>query len=232
LTRRPLAGSVLAQRPFQGRQEPSRSRRIRRSTGWMPTGQPTPRIGQRTVCACEKRDSSAEGGGRSLDSRARSLVRFATSAGGLHGYRHEHAAAARMKGWHRIGLGPHFARIEGLARGAWQAHVLARDPGSDSLTGEVRVHGGPAGKHIEPLHEQTEFAEPVRLRLRRVRRRDSMKALPPSWKDAGGGKGGLPAIEVRPREIRSVRCHRSPFDQPRRRHGSCGGGGRSRSMQS
>ena len=59
-----------------------------------------------------------------------------------------------------------------------------------------------------------------------------MEALPPSWKDVSGGKGGLPAIEVRPCEIRSGGCHFSPFDQLRRRHGSRGGGGRSRSMRS
>jgi hypothetical protein len=87
------------------------------------------------------------------DSSARSRIRFATSAGRLHGYRHEDAATARMKRGHRIGLGPHFARIEGLARVTWQAHILAHDPCSDPLTGEVRMQGGPAGEHIEPLHE-------------------------------------------------------------------------------
>jgi len=212
--RRRLAGSVPAQRPFQARQEPPRSRRIHRSTGWMPRGPPTPRIERRTGCACERGDSSAGRGGRSPGSRARSLVRFATPAGGLHGYGHEDAAAARMKGRHRIGLGPDFACIEGLARGAWQARVLSRDPSSDPLTGEVRVHGGPAGEHIEPLHEQSEFTQPIRLRLGRVRRRHSVEALPPSWKDVRGGKGRLPAIEIRPREIRSGGCHRRPVDQP------------------
>ena len=137
-----------------------------------------------------------------------------------------------MKGRHRIELGPYFARVEGLARGAWQARVLALDAGSDSLSGEVRVHGGSAGEPVEPLHKQSEFAEPIRLRLGRVRRGDSVQALPPSWKDMGGGKGGLPAIEVRPREIRSGGCHCSSFDQPRRRYGSRAGGGRSRSMWS
>jgi hypothetical protein len=56
-----------------------------------------------------------------------------------------------MKGGHRIELGPHFARIEGLARGAWQPHILADDPGSDPPASEVSVHGGPAGEHVEPL---------------------------------------------------------------------------------
>jgi hypothetical protein len=42
----------------------------------------------------------------------------------------------------------------------------------------------------------------------------------------------LPTIEVGPREIRSAGCHRSPFDQLRRRHGTRGGAGRSRSMRS
>jgi hypothetical protein len=119
-----------------------------------------------------------------------------------------------MKGRHRIGLGPDFACIEGLARGAWQARVLSRDPSSDPLTGEVRVHGGPAGEHIEPLYEQSEFTQPICLRLGRVRRRHSVEALPPSWKDVRGGKGRLPAIEIRPREIRSGGCHRRPVDQP------------------
>ena len=58
-----------------------------------------------------------------------------------------------MKGWHRLELGPHFARIERLARGAWQAHVLTHDPSSEPLTREVRVHRGPAGEHIVPLDE-------------------------------------------------------------------------------
>jgi len=191
-----------------------------------------PRIERSTVCACEEGDSSAERGGRSLDSRTRSPVRFATSAHGRRGYRHEHAAAARMKGRHRIELGSHFARIERLARGAWQAHVLALDPSSQPLTGEVRVHGGPVGEHIAPLDEQSELAEPVRLRVRPVRRRGLVETLPPSRKDTGGGKGGLPTIEVRPREIRSAGCHRSPFDQSRRCHDIRGEAGRSRSMRS
>ena len=228
----PFAGGATAQRSYQERQGQSCSRRIRRSTGWMPTGQPAPRTERRTVCACERGDSGAERAGRSAASRAPSVVRFSTPAGGLRWYRHEHAPAARMKGWHSIELGPHFARIEGLAHGAWQARVLARDPGSDPLTSEMRVHGGPAGEHIEPFDKQTEFAEPIRLRFRRVRRRDSVEALPPSWKDVGGGKGGLPVIEVGPSEIRSAGCHRSPFHQPQRRHDSRGGGRRSRSMRS
>ena len=161
-------------------------------------------------------DASAERGGRSLDSRAWSPVRFTTSAHGRHGYRHEHAAAARMKGRHRIELGAHFARIERLARGAWQAHVLARDPSSEPLTREVRAHGGPVGEHIAPLDKQSELAEPIGLRVGRVRRRGSMETLPPSGKDVGRGKSGLPTIEVRPREIRSAGCHRRLFDQSRR----------------
>ena len=60
-------------------------------------------------------------------------------------YRHHYAAATRMKGGHRIELGPHFASIEVLARGAGEAHVLAHDSGSDPLASEVRVDGGPAG---------------------------------------------------------------------------------------
>jgi hypothetical protein len=173
-------------------------------------------ISRRTVWACEEGDSSAERGSRSLDSRARTPVRFATSAYGHCGDRHEHAAAARMKGRHRIELGSHFARIERLARRAGQAHVLALDPSSEPLTGEVRVHGGPVGEHIAPLDEQSEFAEPICLRVRPMRRRDLVQTLPSSRKDAGGGKGGLPTIEVRPREIWSTGCHRSLIDQSRR----------------
>src|SRR5258705_13230612 len=147
----------------------------------------------------------------------RALVRSPTSAGGLQGYRHEHAAAARVKGRHRIELGSHFARIEGVARGTRWAHVLAHDSGSDPLTGEVRAHVGTALEHIEPLGQQTEFAEPVRFRFRGVRRRDSVEAIPPSWKDPGGSEHGLPAIEVGPREIRSASLcrHRSGFVQSR-----------------
>jgi hypothetical protein len=178
----------------------------------MPTGQPTPRTERRTVCACARGDSSAERAGRSVDSRARSLVHFATSAR-LTGYRHQHAAAAGMKGWYRIEFGTDFARIEGLARGAWQARVLANHPGSNPLTGKVGAHDGTAGEHVEPLGKQIDFAAPIRLRFRRVRRRDAVESLPSSWKDVSGGKGGLPAIEVGPREIRSAGCHRSPFNQ-------------------
>jgi len=46
-----------------------------------------------------------------------------------------------MKGRHRIELGPDLAHIEGVARGARQAPVLALDAGSDPLTSEVRMHG-------------------------------------------------------------------------------------------
>lgn len=120
-----------------------------------------------------------------------------------------------MKGWYRIEFSPDFARIEGIARGAWLARLLANDPGSDPLTGEVGAHGGTAGEHVEPLGKQIEFTEPIRLRFRRVRRRGAVEALPSRWKAVGGGKGGLPAIEVGPREIRSA-GHRSPFDMPRR----------------
>ena len=201
-----------AHRSGQERQGPSRSQRILRSTGWMPTGEPTPRI----ECACERGDASAERAGRSFDSRARSLVQFATSASALIGYRHEHAAAAGMKGWYRIEFRPDFVRIEGLARGAWQARVLANDPGSNPLTGVVGAHGRTAGEHVEPLGKQIEFAEPIRLRFRCVRRRDAVEALPSSWKRVGGGKGSLPAIEVGPREIWSAGCHRGGFSQPRR----------------
>jgi hypothetical protein len=121
-----------------------------------------------------------------------------------------------MKGRHRVELGSHFARVERLARGAWQADVLALDPSSAPLTHEVRVHGGPVGEHIAPLDKQSELAEPIGLRVRRVRRRDFVETFPPSGKDVGGGKSSLPTIEVRPREIRSAGCHRSPFDQSRR----------------
>ena len=103
-----------------------------------------------------------------------------------------------MKGRHRIELGSHFARIERLAGGARQAHVLARNPSSEPLTGEVRVHDGPVREHIAPLDEQSELADPIGLGVRRVRRRDSVETLPPSGKGVGGGKGGLPTIEVRP----------------------------------
>lgn len=157
--------------------------------------------------------------GRSFDSQTRSLVRFAASADALGGYRHEHAAAAGMKRGHRIELGPDFERIEGLARGARQSRILACDPGSDPPTSEVRVHRGPAGEHIEPFDKQSEFAEPIRLRFRRVRRRNSVEALPPSGKDVGRVKGRLPAVEVGPREIASAGCGRSLFNQPMRRYG-------------
>jgi hypothetical protein len=182
----------------------------------MPRGQPTPRIERRIVCACARGDSSAERAGRSFDSRARSLEYSATSPSGLTRYRHQHAAAARMKGWYRVELSPDFARIEGLTRGAWQARVLANDPGSNPLTGEVGAHDGTAGEHVEPLGKQIEFAAPIRLRFRRVRRRGAVEALPSSGKDVGGRKGSLPAIEVGPREIRSADCHRCPFNRPQR----------------
>jgi hypothetical protein len=58
---------------FLVRQGPSRSRRVLRSTGWMPTGQPTPRIERRTVCACERGDSRAKRAERSLDAPARAF---------------------------------------------------------------------------------------------------------------------------------------------------------------
>lgn len=154
---------------------------------------------------------------RSVVLWARARERAPASADARHRYRHEHAAAARMKRRHGLELGPHLARIEGVARGTRQAHVLARDTGADPLTREVRLHIGPAGEHIEPLGKQAVFAEPVRLRLRRVGRRGSVEALPSRWKDPRGGKGGLPAIEVGPRKVRSAdRCrHRRPFDQSR-----------------
>jgi hypothetical protein len=125
-----------------------------------------------------------------------------------------------MKGRHRVELGSHFARIERLARGAWQAYVLALDPSSEPLTREVRVHGGPVGEHIAPLDKQSEFAEPIGLRVGRVRRRGLVETFPPGGKNVGGGKSGLPTIEVRPREIRSAGCHRSPFDHSRRPAGT------------
>src|SRR5262245_51600109 len=121
-----------------------------------------------------------------------------------------------MEGWYRIKRSPDRARIEGLARGARQARVLANDPGSNPLTREVGAHGGTASEHVEPFGEQIKFAEPIRPRFRRVRRRDAVEALPANRKNVGGGKGGLPAIEVGPREIRSAGCQRSPFNQPRR----------------
>ena len=214
--RKPLDGGVTAHRSCRERRGRSRSQRILRSTGWMPTGQPTPRIERRTGCACARGDSSAERAGRSVDWRARSRVHFATSASGFTGYRHQHAATAGMKGWYRIEISPDFARIEGLARGARQARVLANDPSSNPLTGEVGAHEGTAGEHVEPLGKQIEFTAPIRLRFRRVRRRGAVEALPSNWKDMGGGKGSLPAIEVGPREIRSADCHRSPFNQARR----------------
>jgi hypothetical protein len=214
--RKPLDGGVTAHRSCRERQGWSRSRRILRSTGWMPTGQPTPRIERRTGCACARGDFSAERAGRSVDSRARSLVHFATSASGFTGYRHQDAATAGMKGWYRIEVSPDFARIEGLARGARQARVLASDPSSNPLTGEVGAHDGTAGEHVEPLGKQIEFAAPIRLRFRRVRWRGAVEALPSSWKDMGGGKGSLPAIEVGPREVRGADCHRSPFNRARR----------------
>ena len=58
LTRRLLAWSVTARRALRQRRRPSRNRRILRSTGCMSRGQPTPRIGRRTVCACDRGDSS------------------------------------------------------------------------------------------------------------------------------------------------------------------------------
>jgi hypothetical protein len=145
-------------------------------------------------------------------------VHFAASASGFTGYRHQDAATAGMKGWYRIEVSPDFARIEGLARGARQARVLASDPSSNPLTGEVGAHDGTAGEHVEPLGKQIEFAAPIRLRFRRLRWRGAVEALPSSWKDMGGGKGSLPAIEVGPRKIRSAGLcrHRSPFDQSRR----------------
>ena len=155
---------------------------------------------------------------RSVDSWPWAHVRAPAPADARHGYRHEHAAAARMKGRRGLELGPHLARIEGVARGAREAQVLARDTGANPLTREVRVHIGSVGEHIEPLGKQAVFAEPVRLRLRRVGRRGSVQTLPPRWKDPRSGKGGLPAIEVGPRKIRSAGRgrHRSPFDQSRR----------------
>jgi len=51
-----------------------------------------------------------------------------------------------MKGRHRLELGPDLARIEGIARGTRQAHILALDASPDLLTGEVRVYGRPAGQ--------------------------------------------------------------------------------------
>ena len=137
-----------------------------------------------------------------------------------------------MEGWHHVERGPHFAQVEGLTRGAWQARVLTRDPRSDPLTREMRVCSRPMGQHIEPFDKQTEFAEPISLGSRRVRGRSSVEAFPASWKDAGGGKGRLPAIEVGPREIRGAGCHRSLCNQPQRRHSSYGGAARPRSMQS
>jgi hypothetical protein len=152
---------------------------------------------------------------RSFISWARAPVQSRTSAGRLYSYRQEYAAAAGMKGRHRFKLGPYLVCSEGVACGAWQARILPHDSGSDPLTGEMRTHGGPARKHIEPLGKQTVFAEPICLRFGRVRRRDSVEALPPSRKGLGRGKGGLPAIEVGPRKIRSagISRHCGPFDQ-------------------
>jgi hypothetical protein len=123
-----------------------------------------------------------------------------------------------MKRRYRLELGSHLAGIEGVASGARQAHVLARDSRSDALTGEVRARGGPAGQHILPLGKQTEFAQAVRVRFRRIGGRGSVEALPSRWKDSGGGKGRLPPIEVGPQEIRSAGLwrHRRPFDQSQR----------------
>src|SRR4030095_1911465 len=55
---------------------------------------------------------------RSVDSWARAHIRAPAPADARHGRRHEHAAAARVKGRHGLELDPHLPRVEGVARWA------------------------------------------------------------------------------------------------------------------
>ena len=124
-----------------------------------------------------------------------------------------------MKGRRGLELGPHLARIEGVARGAREAHVLARDTGANPLTREVRVHIGPAGEHIEPLGKQALFAEPVRLRFRRVGRRGSVEALSTEVERSAQRQRRLASDRSRATQNPAVLAlgrRRSPFDQSRR----------------
>ena len=111
----------------------------------------------------------------------------------------EHASAAGVKRGHRVELEPDLARIEGLADRTGRALVLAYDPGSDPLSRVVRAYGRPAGDQVGPLAEENELPEMVLVGFTRVRRRDTLQALPSRWKGLDGGKRGLPAIELGPR---------------------------------